>query len=84
MKPKKKRGGETMKIIDIAANELAKNYLEQEIKNTQDSVNTSDSKTRKAITQTAKAIAKAYLEETSETEEPNSEAKKNLEENSDG
>ena len=32
-------------------------------------MNISGSKTRKAITQTAKAIAKAYLEETSETEE---------------
>ena len=61
--------GKTRKIIDRAANELAKNYLEQESKNTQDMVNISGSKTRKAITQTAKVIAKAYLEETSETEE---------------
>ena len=65
--------GKTRKIIDRAANELAKNYLEQETKNTQDSVNISGSKTRKAITQTAKVIAKAYLEETPETEELKSE-----------
>ena len=65
--------GKTRKIIEQAANELAKNYLEQESKNTQDSVNISGSKTRKAITQTAKAIAKAYLEETPETEELKSE-----------
>ena len=65
--------GKTRKIIVRAANELAKNYLQQESKNTQDSVNISGSKTRKAITQTAKAIAKAYLEETPETEELKSE-----------
>ena len=65
--------GKTRKIIVRAAKELAKNYLQQESKNTQDSVNISGSKTRKAITQTAKAIAKAYLEETSETKELNSE-----------
>lgn len=47
--------------------------LQTETKNTQDSENISDSKTRKAITQTAKAIAKAHLEETSEKEEQNSE-----------
>lgn len=62
---------ETIKIIDQVANELAKNYLEKETNNTQDTVNISDSKTKKAIAQTAKTITKSYLEEISKTEEVN-------------
>lgn len=64
-----KEKSKTRKIIDQVANELAKNYLEQETKNTQKMVNISDSKNSEAITQTVKAIAKAYIQETSETEE---------------
>lgn len=41
----------------------------QEINNTQDLEIISNSKTKKAITQTAKAIAETYLEETPETKE---------------
>ena len=41
----------------------------QEINNTQDWATISDSKTKKAIAQTAKAIAETYLQETPETQE---------------
>lgn len=64
-----KEKSKTRKIIDQVANELAKNYLEQETKNIQEMVNISDSKNSEAITQTVKAIAKAYIQEISETEE---------------
>ena len=50
-------------------------YLSRENKNTKNMIDSSNSKTRKAIAQTTKAIAKSYLEE-KEMEKPDSSRSK--------